>query len=419
MTNLHKRVATAVATSAMLLNVFAPLAHAETMLEITGNGANSNNEVKVNNSSNTTVTQNNNAVVTNNVTSNSSTGGNKANDNITGEVRIETGDATSTTNIANDLNKNVADVNNCDCAEDTEVKISGNLAGSDNKVQLNSGRNSNSNETAVYQDNKANVKNNVDSNTKTGGNDANRNGSGDVSIKTGNATSEVTVSTTANVNSATVGGNGDAGSLKLMITGNGAYTDNSIDARLDNDVLVVQDNDAKVKNEIDSDAKTGYNDANDNIGGTVMIDTGNAESEVEVDNSVNFNMAEVGCECETDVTAKISQNLVDSENKIKAKLGNDTEVYQGGEGAGNNAKLYNDVDGNAKTGDNDANRNGGTEYDDPSIKTGNADSWTKVSNEGNVNVFGATQMPSVHVPGVNVDLSLNFDLSDLLRVLGL
>lgn len=419
MTNLQKRVATAVATSAMLLNVLAPLAHADTMLEITGNGAHSDNEVKVNNSSNTTVTQNNNAVVTNNVTSNSSTGGNEANDNITGEVRIETGAATSTTNVSNNLNTNVADIENCNCEGDTEVKISGNLTGSDNKVELNSGRHSNSNETAVYQDNRAYVKNNVDSNSSTGGNDANRNGSGDVSIKTGSATSDVTVSTTANVNSATVGGEGDAGSLKLMITGNGAYTDNEIEASLDNDVLVVQDNDAKVKNEIDSDAKTGYNDANDNIGGMVMIETGAATSDVEVDNSVNFNMAEVGCDCETDVTAKISQNLTDSENEIKAKLGNDTEVYQGGEGAGNNAHLYNDVDGNAKTGDNDANRNGGTEYDDPSIKTKSATSTTEVSNEGNVNVFGSAEMPSVHVPGVNVDLSLNFDLSDLLRVLGL
>ncbi len=418
MTNLQKRVATAVATSAMLLNVLAPLAHADTMLEITGNGAHTDNEVKVNNSSNTTVTQNNNAVVTNNVTSNSSTGGNKANDNITGEVRIETGAATSTTKIVNELNTNAADIDNCNCESDTEVKISGNLSGSDNKVELNNRHNSN--DTAVYQDNRANVRNNVDAKATTGGNDANRNGSGDVSIKTGAATSDVSVSTTANVNSATVGGgNGDAGSLKLMITGNGAYTDNEIEASLDNDVLVVQDNDAKVKNEIDSDAKTGYNDANDNIGGTVMIETGEAESAVEVDNSVNFNMAEVGCDCETDVTAKISQNLTDSENEIKAKLGNDTEVYQGGEGAGNNAHLYNDVDGNAKTGDNDANRNGGTEYDDPSIETGAANSTTEVSNEGNVNVFGSAEMPSVHVPGVNVDVNLNFDLSDLLRALGL
>jgi len=421
MTNLQKRVATAVATSAMLLNVLAPIAHADTMLEISGNGANSENEVKVNNTSNTTVTQNNNAVVTNNVTSNSSTGGNKANDNIGGDVIVKTGDATSKTNIVNDLNKNVAEVDNCNCEGDTEVKISGNLAGSENEVELNSGHHrSNSSDTAIYQDNTAKVYNNVDAKASTGGNDANRNGSGDVTVITGDAKSDVSVKTTANVNSAVVGGgHGDAGSLSLIIAGNGAYTDNEIEVSLDNDVLLVQDNYAKVKNDIDSSAKTGYNDANDNIGGDVAIVTGDAKSVVDVDNSVNFNMAEVGCDCETDVTAKISQNLVDSENEIKAKLGNDLDVYQGGEGAGNRAYLSNDVDGNAKTGDNDANRNGGTEINDPAILTGDAESKTNVSNEGNVNVFGPAEMPSVHVPGVNVDVSLNFDLSDLLGWLGL
>lgn len=417
MTNLQKKVATAVATSAMLLNVLAPLAHAETNIEITGNGAGTRNDANVSMSSNTTVTQSNNAEVKNNVTSNASTGGNKANDNLTGEVIIHTGDAKSNTDIVNDLNKNVANAVDCNCGEDLNVKIGQNLTGSKNEVNVNNGR---SNGTEIYQDNRAKVTNDVDTKSSTGGNDANRNGSGDVTIVTGNATTKVSVGTTANVNSATVGGgHGDAGSVSLMIVGNGAHTKNEIDARLDKDVLVVQDNYASVKNNIDADAKTGYNDANDNIGGDVIIATGDADSKVDVDNSVNFNMANVDCDCETDVTAKISQNLSDSKNEIKAKLGNDVNVYQGGEGAGNNAHLYNDVDGNAKTGDNDANRNGGNEYSDPAIYTGDATSKTDVSNEGNVNVFGEAEMPSVHVPGVNVDLSLNFDLSDLLRWLSL
>lgn len=420
MTNLQKKVATAVATSAMLLNVLAPLAHANTNIEITGNGAYTNNDANVNMSNNTTVTQSNTAVVSNNVTSNATTGGNKANDNLTGNVIVKTGDATSVTNIVNDLNKNVADVENCDCEGDTNVKIGQNLAGSTNEIDLNSGHRSNSNETAIYQDNTANVTNDVDAKTSTGGNDANRNGSGDVTILTGDAKTKVSVATTANVNSATVGGgHGDAGSLSLMIVGNGAHTKNEIDAKLDRDVLVVQDNYAHVENDVDAAAKTGYNDANDNIGGDVAIVTGDAKTNVDVDNSVNFNMADVDCDCETDVIAKISGNLTDSKNEIKAKLGNDVDVYQGGQGAGNNAHLYNDVDGDAKTGDNDANRNGGDEYTDPAILTGDATSKTEVSNEGNVNVFGSAEMPSVHVPGVNVDVSLNFDLSDLLGWLGL
>lgn len=423
MTNFKKKVATAVVTSTMLLNVLAPLAHADTTLQISGNGANTNNDVNVKNTSNTVVSQTNNATVTNNVSSNATSGGNKANDNIGGEVVISTGDATSKTNIVNDLNKNIATVDNCNCDGDTLVKIADNLSGSNNDIDLNSGHHnySNSSDTTVYQNNNADVTNTVDANAKTGGNDANRNGGGEVTIVTGDAKTKVSVATIANVNSAVVGGNGDGGSLSLLILGNGSDTENDIDAKLNHDVLVNQDNDATVTNDVDAKAKTGYNDANDNIGGEVIISTGDAKTKVDVDNSVNFNFAEVGCDCEMDVTAKIDHNLTGSENDIKAKLGNDISVFQGdAEGAGNLATLNNDVDAKAATGDNDAKRNGGDHDSDPAILTGDAKSVTDVSNSGNVNAYNSdAEMPDVHIPGVNLDVHLNFDLSDLLGWLGL
>lgn len=415
MTNFKKKVATAVVTSTMLLNILAPLAHADTELVISGNGANTTNNVTVNKTGNTTVVQSNYANVTNNVESKASTGNNDANDNIGGDVVISTGNATSNTSVNNDLNKNVADVNNCDCDGDLTVKIADNLVGSTNKVNVTANR-----DTTVSQNNDAYVHNDVDASSKTGGNDANRNGGGDVTIITGNASTNVTVNTTANVNSAKVGsGNGNGSDASAMIIGNGAWSHNKIKLNLDNDVDIFQSNHARVRNDVDATAKTGYNDANDNIGGDVAILTGNAKANVEVDNNVNFNMAEVGCDCVLDVTAKIADNLVGSHNKIKANLGGDTNVWQGGEKYGNHANLYNDVDGKAKTGGNDANRNGGAHDTDPAIITGNATSDTDVSNSGNVNVFGPAEMPTVHVPGVNFDVHLNFDLHDLLGWLGL
>jgi len=322
MTNMKKQILSAMTAGALLLNVATP-ALAGTTLEISGNGSNSDSEVKVNNSNNTTVVQNNDAKVNNDIKVNSNTGDNSASDNTGGEVKVETGDADTEVNVSNSLNTNAAKVDCCQSG-DTELKISGNGTKSDNKIDLDQ-----SNKTEVFQTNKADVNNKVDVDSNTGDNDADDNTGGNVKIDTGDASTTVNVGTTANANSAVVGGHGgEAGSLSAWVTGNGSDSDNDIYLDVDAATTLVQDNEADVDNHVYVDAETGDNDAEDNTGGDVMIETGDADADVTIDNMVNFNAADVDCGCVLDLTAKVAGNGTDSDNKIKADLESGKDVHQ-------------------------------------------------------------------------------------------
>ncbi|MDO8658782.1 MAG: hypothetical protein Q7K55_08625 [Candidatus Levybacteria bacterium] len=410
MINLKRKLVTAAATTAVLLNALMPLAFADTTIEISGNGEDSNNTTHVSANNSTTVVQSNLSTVINTVYSDANTGKNDANRNTGGDVTINTGDAASTVDLSTKTNVNKADVNNCGgCDGDVKVLISGNGADSDNKVGLKS-----SADTSIYQNNDALVVNTVDSDANTGKNDANRNTGGDVTIETGNATSDVDVWTAVNANVATVGGSGNGSIVDARIVGNGEDSDNRIWLGLNSPVTVVQDNLATILNTIYADADTGKNDANRNTGGNVTIDTGDADVEVDVDNMANFNAADVDCDCLLgDIKAKISGNGADSENKIKAKLSGDLNVFQGDqEGAGNDAFLDTLVYGDADTGKNDADRNtGSVNGGDPEILTGDADSNINVKNSANANIFGSFE--DFHLPG-GINFDFHFDLNGLL-----
>jgi len=79
------------------------------------------------------------------------------------------------------------------------------------------------NKIDITQNNRADFDNYIKYVTaKTGNNDANKNTGGDVEIDTGDASVTVEVSNWANANSARVG-NGDKGSISLMILDNGLF----------------------------------------------------------------------------------------------------------------------------------------------------------------------------------------------------
>ena len=373
---LKTRLTTAIATGAVLLNALAPLALADTNLEISGNGAFSDNTAKVNTSNNTTVVQNNDANIKNDVDVKANTGHNDANFNTGGDTTIMTGDANATVKVDNAVNVNKANVSSC-CSNDTNVLISGNGAYSDNDVKLNS-----SNDVNVFQNNKANVKNDVDVKANTGHNDANFNTGGDTTIMTGDANVDVSLMTLANANSATVGGSDSAhGTLSARILGNGAYSDNDIKLKFDNDSLITQDNRAYIKNDVDVDADTGHNDANFNTGGDIDVITGDANVDVMIDNLANFNAANIDdCGCFSDVLARISGNGAYSDNDIKLKFDNDKSIFQD-----NHARLKNDVDVKADTGRNDAEFN---TDGDTTVSTGDINSNVDLNNHTNVNLVG-------------------------------
>lgn len=395
-----RSVASAIATGTLLFNAFATSAFAGTTLQITGNGANSDNTTTVTATNNTTVTQSNNAVVTNVVDSNASTGGNTANANTGGNVSIGTGNATTAVDVSTRANANQAVVNNCNCLGNTDVTISGNGANSANNVDVTK-----TNNTNLFQDNAAVITNVIDAKAKTGGNDASANTGGNTAIRTGNAASGVAVDNAANMNVATVGSalpvSANAGS-SLMISGNGAWSDNSVSLDHTNNSLLVQGNSAYITNLVDADAKSGGNTADANTGGNVHVNTGNAQSGVLVENAANFNFANLDCGCVAGLTGKIAGNGTESYNDLVADLTNNQSVFHE-----NAALLTNDADANAKTGYNDTSANVGSVNGDPSINTGFARNDTIVSNEANMNVYGS----GVTLPlpgGTNVNFGWNF-----------
>nr|OGC89446.1 MAG: hypothetical protein A2V48_03490 [Candidatus Amesbacteria bacterium RBG_19FT_COMBO_48_16] len=417
MTKFTKKILAAASAGTMFLSLASPVL-ADNTIEIIGNGYDSENEVEVELENETSVYQHNKAIIINDIDADAETGENDANQNTGGTTGILTGNARTSVAISNMLNSNSAYVDCCS-AGDTTVKIAENGAESENEVELEL-----ENEIDIYQDNFAKVKNEVDADAETGENDANQNTGGDVLVSTGKASTTVEVSTLANANMAVVGGgDNDGGSLSAWIVGNGYDSENEIELELEKETLITQDNFAKVKNEVEAEAETGENDANQNTGGDVLIGTGDAKTWVEVDNMVNFNSAEVDCGCLLDLFAKIGENGADTENEIEAELESEKNVYQGWGEYGNFAFLLNDVDGDSETGENDVDQNTGDPEGDPGILTGDALDHVAVSNSGNVNIYGdgaGFEWPELpEWPEFDFSFSFNLSLSQLLGFLGL
>lgn len=409
MTKYTKQIISVVSAGTMLLSLATP-ALADSEIVISGNGATSTNFAQVSQTNTTAVSQSNTANVTNNVSSNANSGGNTANFNTGGSVGIGTGAASSTTNVANNLNSNAAAVNGCACDAGVNVKISDNGAGSKNTAAPITVVNS----TSLGQTNTANVTNNVGSNSNSGGNTANLNTGGTVMIGTGPASSTSNVKTTANSNSASLGG-ATAGALSpsasFVIAGNGAGSQNFITATLVNASQIGQTNSANITNDVVANANSGKNDASFNTGGTVMVGTGAASSTVGVDNMVNFNVANTDCGCLMDTLGKIVDNGATSLNTLALTLSNSDVL-----GQGNGATLRNNAGANSDSGSNTVNLNTGGVHTDPSIMTGPATNNTNVNNSGNVNTVGTTPL-MVTLPGGST-VGVSFNLQALLAFFG-
>ena len=414
----------------MMAQVFALPARAIT-LEVSGNGADSDSTVEVQTEQNTVVSQSNDFSASNDINTNASTGGNSSDRNTGGSASISTGDATTFVGVSNSGNSNEASVDCCAANQDVDVLISGNGAGSDNNVELG-----NENNVQLFQNNESRIRNEIDNDAKTGHNSADRNTGGDVEITTGNAVALTSILNGGNVNSALVGGGSHSlgSGVSARIIGNGAYSDNDIELGLGHSVALVQNNSARINNSVDTDAKTGGNSADRNTGGDVTIDTGNADVEVLIDNAVNFNWADVDCGCLLDVTAKIAGNGTDSDNDIRAELGDELEVFQdnscggyelphvlldfqGHFGGYGKDCLNNHVYADAYSGLNTTDSNTGDPGSDPSVSTGDADTAVEVHNAGNSNVYGLSDFEWPNTEGVNVNVT--FDLQTLLGLLGL
>jgi hypothetical protein len=165
--------------------------------------------------------------------------------------------------------------------------------------------------------------------------------------------------------------------ITLEVSGNGSDSESEVEFEQENEVSVTQTNVANVLNDVKVEANTGENEAEDNTGGDVAIETGDSETNVTVSNTLNSNVAQVEACCLGDVTATISGNGSDSDNDIDLELKDKVELTQA-----NEANVWNYVDAESETGENEAEDNTGGKV---SIKTGDAKTTVSVSTAANSN----------------------------------
>ncbi|MEM4736645.1 MAG: hypothetical protein QXD41_02120 [Nitrososphaeria archaeon] len=197
MNNLKVKLATGVATAALLATTLAPVAFASTNT-ISGNGAGSTNKIKIKNINRTTVNQSNATAVINLTGVLQNTGSNTANNNTgNGNITVNSGNANSTVTNTTTNGSNTATVNLCGCpTEDTTNEIKNNGAESENKIRIK-----NVNNSHLEQINETLVVNGTLVAQNTGSNHANNNtGDGDVTVDSGNTTANVTNTTTTGSN---------------------------------------------------------------------------------------------------------------------------------------------------------------------------------------------------------------------------
>lgn len=268
--------------------VVAPLfaVRADIVVEVTDNGAGSQNTI--NNSSNTTTQtdQTNSTDITNAVSSTANTGDNTASGNY-GEVSMTSGDVTTQTSVANNANSNTV-VAPC-CENSLDVIVSGNGADSVNTIQTQFSTATTVNVTQI-----ATITNTIHLNANTGDNTASYN-NGDVEIRTGNIKAEGTLQNQVNQTQLTVG----AGEWNIHIINrdNGVDSTNVVYLNFVDDLLLWRNDVANVNNQIFADLNTGRNTALSNLE-NVLIDTGNIDFSFDVVNGpINIGGAEVIC-CE-------------------------------------------------------------------------------------------------------------------------
>ena len=135
MTNLKKLLGSGVITSALTLTALTPVFAAD--IQISGNGAHSDNTVTIINDSRCKIKQVNNTTVNTKVNVNQNTGDNEASGNTGGSNSITTGEATSSVSVSVTGSSNILPEDPCCCgnpAVPPSVLISGNGEHTDNVV---------------------------------------------------------------------------------------------------------------------------------------------------------------------------------------------------------------------------------------------------------------------------------------------
>jgi hypothetical protein len=287
---MAKLAKTSIMLALLIITQPVTSAFAETItLELSGNGNGSESQVKVQIQSEAHVEQQNTSEVNNEVNIEASTGGNEVSDSTGAETQIQTGDISTQTQIDNNLNTST--INNTNCCEQTDLDISINNNASDSENAVNFSYQSEVNAEVTQT---AKVTNQLNGSANTGRNVASGN-NGDVQIKTGSINGGVAVDTNANNSSIEIE-RGGIGEQKIKISGNGSNSINSISVSILNFKDVVVHEYADINNLVFFKLNTGDNKAIGNLG-DVIIETGNINFLVDIDNNVNSSGVDLGDCC--------------------------------------------------------------------------------------------------------------------------
>lgn len=142
---------------------------------------------------------------------------------------------------------------------------------------------------------------------------------------------------------------------EMSITGNGDGSSSSVNVSSSNNASVEQTNNANVANNVEVNANTGGNSADQNTGGETNITTGDITSNVEIVNAgINQSQVTVGCCDNSNTNISVTKNGSNSSNSVGYSSNSGTNVSQN-----NNATIVNAISGRANTGYNTANKNNG------------------------------------------------------------
>lgn len=273
--------------------VFVPLASASE-ITITGNGSDSTSQVQTQTDSNTQITQTNSADISNEVTAEANTGNNQASDNSGGDVSIETGDSDSHISVENSGNTSIVNSNDCCAENETGLNITGNGSNSDNQINYNQ---DNSNNVNVYQN--ANISTSIVGFINTGNNRANDNSGGSNTIITGDIhAAERIINGPINFSQITISPLNEK--VTATIKDNGSDSDNNINYATNNNQFINVNNYSIIDNYSFWYLNTGNNEASDNRGGDVLIETGDIDFISVIKNFINKSVIEIDC-CEIEL----------------------------------------------------------------------------------------------------------------------
>lgn len=169
---------------------------------------------------------------------------------------------------------------------------------------------------------------------------------------------------------------------EISVSGNAEGSSNNVNISQSNNNTTTQENKAEINNNVEVNANTGNNTANENTGGEVNIATGDISVDSTIVNAgINQSYVENDC-CQANVSGVISGNGADSTNSINYSVNNNRKETSSNISVNNTANITNNVNGTANTGYNQANNNNGN----VSIATGSITVKDTIKNKS-INIY--------------------------------